>query len=233
MLMLKIYLMINYKINSRFQKNLGFDISYNEILSAVESVNTFLCTLPPNLYGSIDFKTTGAMIGAIFCAKIVEFVPGTVVNPIEKGHPDIIPIFGLGSSEAVLRNYPKGMEIKGTIGNLKTGSNLRAGVTRVKELTGITWQAHHRKVNYLLGIIWDFVNYINGFNYPAITGVFFSDNLNLADWGKISGTTGRNTKVSGMLKSGKKKMGQGVIILYDNEPHIQKYTKLLNIPSLD
>jgi hypothetical protein len=225
--------MINYKVNSQFKKNLGFEVSHNEILLAVSSVNTFLCTLPPNLYSNIDFKTTGAMIGAIFCAKIVEFVPDTVVNPIEKGHPDIIPVSGLGSSEAVLRNYPKGMEIKGTIGNLKKGSNLRAGVTRINELTGITWQAHHREVNYLLGIIWDFVNDIEGFNYPAITGVFFSDELNSDDWGEISGTTGRNTKVTGMLKSGKEKMGQGVIILYDSKPHIKKYTKLLNIPSFD
>lgn len=225
--------MINYKVNSQFKKNLGFEVSHNEILLAVSSVNTFLCTLPPNLYSNIDFKTTGAMIGAIFCAKIVEFVPNTVVNPIEKGHPDIIPVSGLGSSEAVLRNYPKGMEIKGTVGNLKKGSNLRAGVTRINDLTGITWQAHHREVNYLLGIIWDFVNDIEGFNYPVITGVFFSDELNSDDWGEISGTTGRNTKVTGMLNSGKEKMGQGVIILYDSEPHIKKYTKLLNIPSFD
>ncbi len=130
--------MINYKINTNFQRHLGFDVSHNEILLAVNNVNTFLSSLPPNLYRSIDFKTTGAMIGAVFCTKVVESVPGTVVNPIEKGHPDIIPISGLGSSEDVLRNYPIGMEIKGTIGNIKTGANLRAGEMRINELTGIT-----------------------------------------------------------------------------------------------
>jgi hypothetical protein len=225
--------MINYKVNSQFQKNLGFDVSHNEILQAVNSVNSFLSTLPPNLYRSIDFKTTGAMIGAIFCTKIIEFVPGTMVNPIEKGHPDIVPVSALGSSEAVLRNYPRGMEIKGTIGNLRNGANLRAGINRINELTGITWQAHHREVNHLLGIVWDFVNEVDNFNHPAITGVFFSDQLNPDDWGEISGTTGRNTKVTGMRSSGKSKMGQGVIILIDNEPHIEKYTRLLNIPSFD
>ncbi len=173
------------------------------------------------------------MIGAIFCTKIVEFVPGTVVNPIEKGHPDIIPIIGLGSSEAVLRNYPTGMEIKGTIGNLRNGAKLRAGENRIRELTAITWQAHHREVNHLLGIVWDFVNDVGGFNNPAITGVFFSDQLNPEDWGEISGTTGRNTKVTGMRSSGKTKMGQGAIILLDNELYIEKYTRLLNIPSFD
>ena len=225
--------MINYKVNSQFQRNLGFDISHKEILLAVSGVNTFLCTLPPNLYRSIDFKTTGAMIGAIFCTKIIEFVPHTVVNPIENGHPDIIPISGVDASEKDLRNYPKGMEIKGTIGSLKKDSNLRAGETRINSLTGITWQAHHQEVKYLLGFVWDFVNEIEEFNYPAITGVFFSDELNTTDWGKISGTEGRNTKVAPMNTSGKDKMGQGVIILYDNESHIQKYSKLLNIPSFD
>ena len=223
--------MINYKVNSQFQRNLGFNVTHNEILLAVSGVNSFLSTLPPILYRSIDFKTTGAMIGAIFCTKIIEFVPGTMVNPIEKGHPDIVPVSALGSTEAVLRNYPKGMEIKGTIGNLRNGSNLRAGVKRIQDLTGITWQAHHKEVNHLLGIVWDFVNNVDDFNHPAITGVFFSDKLKPEDWGEISGTTGRNTKVTGMRRSGKEKMGQGVIILYDSEPHIAKYTKFLNIPS--
>lgn len=223
--------MINYKINTSFSKNLGFDITHNDILSAVNGVNNFLLSLPPNLYRSIDFKTTGAMIGAIFCTKIVEQVPNTVVNPIEKGHPDIIPITGLGSSEEVLRNYPVGLEIKGTIGNLKNGANLRAGETRINELSGITWQAHHREVNNLLGIVWDFVNQNNGFNFPAITGAFFSDQLTSDDWGEISGTTGRNTKVTGIRKSGKDKMGNGVILLYNSAPHLSKYSRLLNIPN--
>ena len=223
--------MINYRINTSFSKDLGFDIKHNDILSAVNGVNTFLLSLPPNLYRSIDFKTTGAMIGAIFCTKIVEQVPNTIVNPIEKGHPDIIPTTGLGSTEEVLRNYPEGLEIKGTIGNLKKGSNLRAGETRINELSGITWQAHHREVNNLLGIVWDFINQNGGFNFPAITAAFFSDQLTSDDWGKISGTTGRNTKVTGMLKSGKNKMGEGVILLYDNAPHVRRYSQLLNIPN--
>lgn len=221
--------MIEYKINSNFQRHLGFNVSYNEIFIAVNNVNTFLCSLPPNLYRSIDFKTTGAMIGAVFCTKIVESVPGSVVNPIEKGHPDIIPISGLGSSEEVLRNYPIGMEIKGTIGNIKNGANLRAGIPRINELTGITWQAHHREVNHLLGIVWDFVNLFEDFYHPAITGVFYSDQLTRDDWGEISGTTGRNTKVTGMRSSGKEKMGQGVIMIYNNELHLEKYSKLLCI----
>ncbi len=224
---------MNYKINRNFNRNLGFQVSHNDIFEAVNNLNLFLETLPPNLYRSIDFKTTGALIGAVFCTKLVETIQGSVVNPIEKGHPDIIPASGLNSSEEVLRNYPEGLEIKGTIGNLKTGSNLRAGEIRISKLTGITWQAHHREVNYLLGIIWDFVNNKNDFNFPAITGAFFSDSLTPDDWGEISGTTGRNTKVTGMRKSGKDKMGAGWILLYDNDAHINRYSSLLNINSIE
>lgn len=225
--------MINYKINPNFSVNLGFDVSYKEVLAAVESLNAFLSSLPSNLYGSIDFKTTGAMIGAIFCSKLVEQIPNSTINPIEKGHPDIIPLSGKNSTEEVLRNYPVGLEIKGTIGNLKTGANLRAGQMRIHSLTSITWQAHHREVNHLMGIVWDFVNQIDSFYFPAITGVFFSNELNSDDWGKISGTTGRNTKVTGMRSSGKQKMGQGVVLVYDNDDYLKKYSWLLNFTNIE
>lgn len=225
--------MITYKINTAFNKNLGFDISYQQILQATLSVNEFLFSLPPNLYRNIDFKTTGAMIGAIFCSKIIEFVPNTIVNPIEKGHPDIIPCNALNDevNEFSLRNYPKGLEVKSTIGNIRKGANLRAGVKRIADLTGITWQAHHREVNNLMGLVWDFVNEIENENFyaPAITAVLFSDKLNTNDWGEISGLTGRNTKVSGMIKSGKDKMGSGIILLIDDENYVKKYSKILNI----
>lgn len=220
---------MTYITNENFNRYLGFKVSHNEILEAVLRLNIFLETLPPNLYRSIDFKTIGALIGAVFCTKLVKTIDGCAVNPIEKGHPDIIPIQGLNSSEAVLRNYPQGLEIKGTIGNIKTASNLRAGENRISKLTGITWQAHHREVNNLLGIVWDFVNYKNNFNFPAITGAFFSDTLTPDDWGAISGTTGRNTKVTGMRKSGKDKMGEGWILLYNNDSHLERYSSLLNI----
>jgi len=225
--------MINYKGDHNFSVNLGFEMSYKEVLAAVTNLNAFLCSLPSNLYGSIDFKTTGAMIGAIFCSKLVGQIPNSAINPIEKGYPDIIPLSAVDSTEEVLRNYPIGLEIKGTIGNSKTGVNLRAGQMRIQNLTGITWQAHHREVNHLMGVIWDFVNLIGNFYFPAITGVFFSNELSIEDWGEISGTTGRNTKVTGMRSSGKQKMGQGKVLIYDNADYIEKYSRLLNITKVE
>jgi len=223
--------MTTYKINSNFQKNLGFYLNSFQIHLAVVDVNIFLSSLPPMLYRNIDFKTTGSMIGAIFCSKLVEHIPDAAVNPIEKGHPDIIPKIGLDCSEEQLRNYPKGLEIKGTIGNIRNGANLRAGESRINALIGITWQAHHREVNNLLGFIWDFSNTTKTFNFPSITGVFFSDMLSSDDWGEISGTTGRNTKVTGMKISGKTKMGEGIVLISDSLTYTTKYSRLLNIPT--
>jgi len=59
--------------------------------------------------------------------------------------------------------------------------------------------------------------------------VFYAANLETSDWGKISGTTGRNTKVTGMLKSGKVKMGTGWVLVIESEIVIAKYKKYLGL----
>lgn len=217
---------MNYKNNTEFNINVGFSVTHKNIKDAVEQTNAILSDLPSTLFRSIDYKTTSAMIGAIFCDTVASLTGG-VVNPIEKGHPDIIPASGANASEEELRKYPEGLEIKCTVGNIKTGANLRAGETRINVLTGITWQAHHREVEELLGLIWDFVDDGHAFNYPAITGAFYSSELEESDWGAISGTTGRNTKVTGMNASGKEKMGNGWVAVIDNDQYLDKYQRFL------
>jgi hypothetical protein len=152
-----------------------------------------------------------------------------MVNPIEKGHPDIVPRAAAGATEAQLRNYPSGLEVKSTIGNIVQGANLRAGVKRVAQITGITWQAHHRDVRELMGLAWDFVQERESFHYPGITGVFYSSGLVAEDWGTISGTTGRNTKVSGMRSSGKNKMGQGWVLVWDDDTYVEVFERVLGV----
>jgi len=104
---------------------------------------------------------------------------------------------------------------------------LRAGQPRINSLEGITWQAHHQEVEELLGLVWDFVKSEHDFNYPKVTGVFYADNLTTDDWGSISGTVGRNTKVTGMKVSGKEKMGQGWVALIDNPQYKNLYQRIL------
>lgn len=217
---------MDYRIN-KFNINLGFEINEACILQATNELNKFLSTLPPSLYRNIDYKTTGALIGAVYCAKLSAEIKGSIVNPIEKGYPDIIPETGKDASEEELRNYPYGLEIKGTIGNIKKGTKLSAGEPRINALNGITWQAHHRDGKILLGFVWDFIHFIDDFYYPAITAVYFTNQLNIEDWGEISGTTGRNTKVTGMRKSGKIKMAKGNILIINNAHYIKRYKDLL------
>ncbi|MBS1806907.1 MAG: hypothetical protein JST84_01795 [Acidobacteria bacterium] len=136
----------------------------------------------------------------------------------------------MSATEAQLRNYPQGLEVKVTVGNVKTRADLQPGEPRVTSLTGITWQAHHREVESLLGLVIDFAGAPQkGKQFPIITGAFFTDELTANDWGEISGTTGRNTKVTGMRSSGKTKMGLGWVLILEEEIYLTKYARLLGV----
>ena len=94
-------------------------------------------------------------------------------------------------------------------------------------LTGISWQAHHREVHELMGLVWDFVQSKDKFSFPTITAVFYADNLTSDDWGQISGTTGRNTKVTGMRIGGKQKMAKGWVVVIDHPEYLEAYSRVL------
>jgi len=220
---------MSYKVNEEFSADCGFRVDAADVLHAATLTNRVLCDLPASLFRSIDFKTSSAVVGAIYCEHLADRTR-SIVNPIEKGHPDILPSAAAGAAEATLRNYHCGLEIKSTIGNIAQGANLRAGARRLEQMVGITWQAHHRDVRSLMGIAWDFVQRREAFNYPAITGLFYSNDLREEDWGEISGTTGRNTKVCGMRTSGRAKMGAGWVLLWDDEGYIEMFRR--HFPSI-
>ena len=218
---------MTYLINSKFNISCGFQVNDQHIKSALHQTNESLETLPSSVYRKIDIKTTSSIIGSMFCQSIAS-TTGAIVNPIEKGYPDIIPKEGENSSEELLRNYPLGLEIKCTIGS-KTKGDLRAGESRITNLKGIVWQAHHREVKQLLGLVWDFVqSEEHDFNYPKITAIFYSDNLVTDDWGQISGMEGRNTKVCSMVISGKQKMANGWVAIIDDPQYKETYQKIMN-----
>jgi transcriptional regulator with XRE-family HTH domain len=217
-----------YVMNNKFKIECGFTVNSEDIKFAALMTSNQLEELPFALFQSINLKALSGMVGAIFALFLSERV-GAIVNPIEKGHPDIIPESGKNAAEEMLRNYPEGLEIKCTVGNVIKGSNLETGQKRSARLTGITWQAHHREVKSLLGLVIDFAGKIKDRKfYPAITGAFYSERLVIEDWGEISGTTGRNTKVTGMTASGKRKMGEGWILLINDYSYIERYKKILS-----
>jgi hypothetical protein len=217
--------MNTYKINKSFQVNCGFLCNADHIEKSAHETNESLDNLPFSLYNNIDYKTTSTIVGRLFSTYLAKNT-FSIVNPIEKGHPDLIPVKGANATERELRNYPEGIEIKVTVGNVLKGSDLKRGAPRIQHLTGITWQAHHKEGKEILGLIWDFDLFNE--HTPIITGAFFSDKLNVNDWGEISGTTGRNTKVTGLRATGRDKMGKGWILLMDNSVYLKSYCKLLN-----
>jgi len=158
---------MQYKINNSFGIDVGFVVKAQDVATAVELTNNILHDLPASLYRSLDFKTVSAIVGSIFCDGLASQTKG-IVNPIEKGHPDIVPPDAINATEAELRNYKAGLEIKCTVGNVEQGANLRAGVRRIEKLTGITWQAHHREVRELMGLTWDFAQKTDSFNYQPL-----------------------------------------------------------------
>jgi len=118
---------MEYFKNNDFQYTSGFTLNINNVMNAVLETNTAISKNPANLYSTIDLKTTSSIIGAIYCGCLAKNIMGAIINPIEKGHPDIIPENGRNATEAELRNYPYGLEIKTTVGNVKTGASLRHG----------------------------------------------------------------------------------------------------------
>lgn len=216
-----------FHVDTKFNINPGFQITGSDVLHAAIQVQFQIEELPFALFKSIDLKALSGIVGALFATHISEQT-GSIVNPIEKGHPDVIPVSGARASEEELRNYPEGLEIKCTVGNVTKGSSLEPGQTRLPCLTGITWQAHHREVTSLMGLVIDFAGKDSGHGaYPVITGVFYTDGLIVDDWGAISGTTGRNTKVTGMRVSGKQKMGDGWVLVAASDNFRQRYEQIL------
>jgi DNA-binding XRE family transcriptional regulator len=216
-----------YRTRKEFALHCGFDVKGEDVCAAALESAGLLQGFPFSLYQSIDLKTLSSIAGAVFVESLAARV-GAMVNPIEKGHPDIVPLTAHTAKEVQLRNYPQGLEVKVTVGNVQQGSKLQSGQSRINALASLTWQAHHQEVESLMGLVVDFAGAAQGHKrFPLITRIFFADDLTTSDWGQISGTTGRNTKVTGLQASGKVKMGQGWVLLLDEDTYLTKYATLL------
>jgi len=214
------------KTNKMISHDAGFHVDESIVISGVNYANEELAKIPTTVFNAIDFKSLSSIVGALFC-KGIENYTNCIVNPIEKGHPDILPTNAKTASRAELMNYPNGLEVKCTCGNLKNSIIHEYGVRRINDLGGITWQAHHPEVGKLMAIVWDFNSFDNESPTPIITGVFYANTLLPSDWGTVSGTTGRNTKVTALLKTGKIKLGTGWIAIKDEKIYINRYSKIL------
>ena len=220
---------MDYRVNDRIRFECGLSLNASKVYSALLEANNVLQSLPAQLFRSIDYKTTSATVGCIFCESVVKQTDRyAIVNPIEKGHPDIIPVKARYCSEEELRNYPEGLEVKCTIASVPKGVIIDKATPRIDYINKIVWQAHHREVTELLGLTYDYFPFLDSY-VPQISGLFYSSDLTEDDWGRISGTNGRNTKVCAMLASGLYKMGKGWVAIRNERKYLDTYAKIFRI----
>ena len=224
---------LDYVTRMEFVLDCGFRVTATAVHNSVLRTNAVMAALPLTLFRTVDFKAQSGMVGAVFASELAAEV-GAIPNPIEKGHPDIVPLSAVDATEAELRNYPSGLEVKSTVGTITQGVKRMPGRSRIDTLTGINWQAHHRDVDQLMGITWDYVGgSADQAAPPVVTGVFYAGDLTREDWGEIAGTTGRNTKVTGMKAAGRAKMAAGAVVLLKERRYLRAFrSKVGSLPEM-
>ncbi len=81
---------MKYRTNTGIIIETGFPVSSTGIVDSIRITNESLADLPFTLFTSIDYKTTSSIVGALFCSSMANITTG-IMNPIEKGHPDVLP----------------------------------------------------------------------------------------------------------------------------------------------
>ena len=179
-------------------------------------------TIGIDLLEVIDKKQMGQFIGSIFVQKVSDSIPYLIKTPSQTGHPDLIPSeYGAKNSkwdQGFYDQFPYGgVEVKTSIGSMKSGvtRTLPVGQPRIEHMSGVEWKGHHRKINNLLGLYWDYRQ-----NVPFIIAGFFSNCLvpNDFTYSEQKPGGGNTTNVAITKSSAKLKMGKGwVFCLKNNE----------------
>jgi hypothetical protein len=223
-------------------------LNVDAIPSALQKTNEVfekLTDVAPYVYELLGMRNLSAFVGAAFAKELQEASQNLLLlNPHQDGYPDLLLMDQTGLAQLAstgLNNRSKepfspfptgGIEIKATCGDVpsakelvKKGSNKPIiGEERISIVTAFNWKAHHRETNFLMGLLWDFVE-----EKPAITAVTFSAQLEEEDWGRIVQPKeggGRTTSVSIMAKSGVRKMLSNALYVIDDERYREKMKKL-------
>jgi len=185
-----------------------------------------------------SLRTLSAMVGHIFAQYVGQNHPHLMLNPNQDGQPDLICLTRSGrlylaentnegrlnSDKSLWSPYPYGgVEIKSTCGNTPPAREIPKpiiGESRFPILASAEWKAHHQDTGLLLGLHWDFID-----GYPVILALFFRNDLDTRigreneHWGVVVTPTGdsKTTSVSVMKTAGVRHMGQGLILIMNDE----------------
>ena len=229
-----------FSFNS-YQNN-SVTIDKEMILEAINYTHSVLdkfTQFEVDVFEILGMRNLSSFIGEVFAASLIKFSKELFKkNPHQDGYPDLLLMDLEGIKlwkDLETRTREKqpfspflngGIEIKATCGDVPSPEECERlniskpiiGDQRIDMITGYQWKAHHRNTNNLMGILWDFIN-----GTPRIIAVFFGNNLNIDDWGKISQPKengGNTTSLSVMKKAGVKKMYDGCIYVLEDSRYI-------------
>ncbi len=189
----------------------------------------------PELFEILGMRNLSAFVGEVFVRSLAEASRGRLMkNPHQDGYPDLLIMTEEGESlwnKQKSNNQAKspfsgfetgGVEVKATCGSVPDPTffvkrGIRKpdiGDERIMFTRGYDWKAHHRETTNLIGLYWDFID-----KKPIICAVFFGEDLDENDWGKIVQPKeggGRTTSVSIMTRRGIFKMYQNWLAVIDD-----------------
>lgn len=202
-----------------------------------------------NIFETLGMRNLSGMIGEYLARSVVKISKGKLESNLHQdGYPDLLLVdtsekksyFDTLYTIQNGRKYPKnkdcfspfqygGIEVKATCGSTPSASQARnitkplIGEQRVSLINSFDWKAHHRTTNYLLGVLWDFID-----GLPTYVAAFYQDQLTVEDWGKIVQPKeggGRTTSVSIMKSQGIKKMCNNWVAVIDDPKYIELLSK--------
>lgn len=223
-------------------------ISNDDLSKAINFCNNALRNLHEetqkfdiNIFETLGMRNLSGMIGEYFAKSVERFSKGNLHSNLHQdGYPDLLLTNNRERLEYYNslytvengKKYPRdkalfspfrygGVEVKATCGSTPPASVIPKpliGEQRIELVNSFDWKAHHRETNYLLSILWDFIDEV-----PTVAACFYRNDLVEDDWGRIVQPReggGRTTSVSIMSKSGIKKMCEGWLAVIDYEEYI-------------
>ncbi len=214
-------------------------ISLSDLARSAEKANHYLAKIPEILgsntnqfYSSLNQRNISGFVGEVLKHAIHATDQNFFPNPHPDGRPDLLNL-----SDPSVRHYFEstcydtaslrpirehlapfrhgGVEIKCTIGDIRTASSYGIGQPRQAAITNLTYWAHHAHACDLLGCYYDFCPQTHG--SPQIKAIFFA-RLDQSDWNKVSVGKSDKKKTSNTATNslGKAKIKSGCLIYQDS-----------------
>lgn len=202
---------------------------------ALELINDLSTAYEAPVFELLGLRNLSSFVGEVFALQFCELEAKRLFrNPNQDGYPDLLALTASGRKYIYARRRKNqmhdksfwspfpfgGLEVKATCGNTPSATvavKPRIGEARIRQLTSAEWKAHHRATNNLIGLYWDFVD-----GLPTIVASFFRNDLTRDDWGRVvrPASGSRTTSVSIMNRKGVKKMGEGWIVLPQEDVYL-------------